>query len=296
MDDSNPEDTGARKAASENDSTAATQPDKAGPEDAIYDEVETGAGTRMIPSPLAGGPWNPKHQHGGAVSGLLAHALDRLEAPSPMRLSRITIEMFRAVPLRPLRVETEITRGGRRIQSVEASLFDDDVQVARATGLRVRRDESLSELFTAAPLDPGAGAPPSGIPKRRQDLDMKFAPAFLRAVDIQSETPKACGTPATLWTRLRCRFMAGEETSPVIRLATLVDFASGTGNAMDYDKFTSINPDLSIHVLREPTSEWIAIRGTTLRSADGIGQSSAAVYDLDGLVARVQATLLVDRL
>ena len=77
--------------------------------------------------------------------------------------------------------------------------------------------------------------------------------------------------------------------------ATLADFASGTGNAMDYTKYTSINPDLTIHVLREPRSDWIGLRGVTRHAADGIGQSASIAYDLDGEVGRVQASLLLDR-
>jgi hypothetical protein len=37
-----------------------------------------------------------------------------------------------------------------------------------------------------------------------------------------------------------------------LRLATLADFAGGTGNDMDYSKYTSINPDLTIHDLEGP--------------------------------------------
>jgi hypothetical protein len=69
---------------------------------------------------------------------------------------------------------------------------------------------------------------------------------------------------------------------------------SGTGNTMDYTKYISINPDLTIHVLREPRSDWIGIRATTSRAIDGIGQSFGHVYDLEGEVARVQASLLLD--
>lgn len=265
------------------------------PGDAIYRTIETPEGPRMLPSALAGGPWSPEHQHGGAVSGLLTRALDRLDSPGPMRLARITIEMFRGVPLRPLRIDTEITRAGRRIQSVEARLFDADVLVARATGLRMRRDDSLHELFTPAARDPDLGEPPDVLPERSRAFDLPAMPGFIRAVDIDSEPPTACGLPANVWTRLRCRFMEGEETPAIVRLAALVDFASGTGNAMDYSKYTSINPDLSIHVLREPRTDWIGIRGTTLRADDGTGQSLGTVYDLEGPVARVQASLLLSR-
>ena len=49
--------------------------------------------------------------------------------------------------------------------------------------------------------------------------------------------------------------------TPFVRLATLCDFASGTGNPIDFTRFTSINPDLSLHVLRAPRGEWIGLLG-----------------------------------
>jgi len=269
--------------------------DPADPNDSLFRAVETDDGPRMIPSSLTGGPWNPEHQHGGPVCGLLTRALDRLDSPVPMRLARITLEMFRGVPLRPLRVEPEVLRAGRRIQGVEARLFAGDTLVARATGLRIRKTDALPEMFTSAGRDPELGDPPEGVPERQGDFDAPWDPGFARAVDIKTEMATECGVPASLWARLRCGVVEGEETTPMLRLATLVDFASGTGNAMDYMKYTSINPDLTIHVLREPTSDWIGMRGTTLRAADGIGQSASIVYDLEGPVARVQASLLLDR-
>ena len=263
-------------------------------EDSIYRSIETPDGPRMLPSPLAGGPWNPEHQHGGAIAGLLTRALELLESPVPMRLARITIEMFRGVPLRPLRVDTQITRAGRRIQSVEARLYDGEVLVSRATGLRVRLDDSLPELCTPDERDPELGEPPEASSQLRNDIGFDRVPGFARAVDIQTAVAPECGIPANCWARLRCRFAEGEDTSAIVRLATLVDFASGAGNAMDYTKYTSINPDLTIHVLREPRSDWIGIRGTTLRAIDGIGQSFGHVYDLEGEVARVQTSLLLE--
>ena len=248
----------------------------------------------MLPSPLAGGPWNPEHQHGGPIAGLLTRALELLESPVPMRLARITIEMFRGVPLRPLRVDSQILRAGRRIQSVEAPLYDGGVLVSRATGLRVRLDDSLPELFTPDERDPELGEPPEVSQRIRNEMGIDATPGFVRAIDIQTSVASQCGIPANVWARLRCRLAEGEDTSAIVRLATLVDFVSGTGNAMDYTKYTSINPDLTIHVLREPRSDWIGIRGTTLRAIDGVGQSFGHVYDLEGEVAQVQASLLLD--
>jgi hypothetical protein len=265
------------------------------PEDHLFRITDHEGGATVQPSPYTGGPWNAAHQHGGAVSALLARSLEKIEAPTPMRLARITIDMFRGVPLTPLRVATRIVRGGRRIQSIEADLFDGEVQVARATGLRIRNDDSVSELEALPGLDSEIGPPPEVAPEFDMQSGFGQIPPFVRAVELVPGRPRNCGEAATTWTRLRCSVVEGEETSPVVRLAALVDFASGTGNAMDYEKFSSINPDLSINVLREPRSDWIALRGVTYRAGDGVGQSQATIHDLEGPMAQVHACLLLDR-
>lgn len=272
--------------------------DKATPDDGLFRALaEPG---HFQPTPLTGGPWDPRHQHGGAVSGLLTRCVDQLPAPAPMRIARLTIEMFRGVPLTPLRVETRVVRGGKRIQSVEANLFDGETQVARATALRIRRGEQLAELATRRGIPSDVASRPEIVlslaTSRRFTEGSLPIPGFIRSVELAS--PPAIvrdGMPATVWTRLLCRVVEGESPSPTVRLATLVDFASGTGSPLDYLRWTSINPDLTIHILREPRTDWIAIHGTTDFAEDGIGQSSAAIYDETGLVARVQASLLLDR-
>jgi hypothetical protein len=269
--------------------------EKATPDDHLFRITDREDGADILCSPYAAGPWSPNHQHGGAVSALLTRSLERIECPSPMRLARITIDMFRGVPLTPLRVETQIVRGGRRIQSVDANLFDGDTLVARASGLRIRNDDSVSELGALPKLDPEVGPPPEVVPEFDMRVGLGEIPAFVRAVDLVPGRPRECGDVSTTWTRLRCQVVEGEKTSPVVRLAALVDFASGTGNAMDYAKYSSINPDLSIQILREPRSEWIALRGVTFRSEDGIGQSHSSVHDLEGMIARAGACLLLDR-
>ena len=91
--------------------------------------------------------------------------------------------MFRGVPLRPLRVDTQIIRAGRRIQSVEARLYDGPLLVSRATGLRVRLADSTPELFTPSERDPELGEPPQGTPQLRDDLGLEMTPGFARAID-----------------------------------------------------------------------------------------------------------------
>lgn len=268
---------------------------KAQPDDALFEIHDRDNGAEIQPGPYTGGPWSPDHQHGGAVSALLTRSLERIESPAPMRLARITIDMFRGVPLTPLRVETRIVRGGRRIQSIEADLFAGDRQVARASGLRIRTDDVVRELEALPTIDPEVGEPPAVVPEFEMRAGIGEIPPFVLATDLLPGRAQVCGEPTTTWARLRCHVVAGETASPIVRLAAVADYASGTGNAMDYTRYSSINPDLSISLLREPRSEWIAMRGVTHRAPDGLGQSFATLHDLDGPIGRAQACLLLDQ-
>ena len=65
-----------------------------------------------------------------------------------MRTCRHTVDLMRGVPLSPIRPEVEVMRAGRRIQVVRASLYADEVEVARSTTLRMRVGD------TRNPVDP----------------------------------------------------------------------------------------------------------------------------------------------
>ena len=106
--------------------------------------VYTRDGDWLVPTSIAQGPWNPEHQNGGAVSGILARAVERVEAPCPMRIARLSIDLMRPVPMKALSPKVRVVRAGRRIQVVDAWLEYEGKAVARASALRVRTDPSLS--------------------------------------------------------------------------------------------------------------------------------------------------------
>src|SRR5215204_1271987 len=100
-------------------------------------------GATAATSAFAGGPWDPKLQHGAAPSSLICWAVERLPAPAPMRVARLTVDLMRPVPVAPLTIETEVLREGRKIQLVAVRLLANGTEVVRATALRVRRLEQV---------------------------------------------------------------------------------------------------------------------------------------------------------
>jgi hypothetical protein len=211
-----------------------------------------------------------------------------------MRFVRIGFDLMRMIPLRPLTSRARILREGKRIQLVEATLLDGDTQVARATGQRIRLEPGLDTganppVEKPLPTAPGDGTGPV--------IRVEAAPGYIHAMDFLRGDGEPDGYGArTLWMRFRVPMVAGEVMSPLVQLAGACDFASGAANALDFSRFHSINPDVSLHIHREPRSAWIAVRGTTELRTDGTGQSEADVFDEHGRIARAMTSLLVARI
>ena len=256
---------------------------------AVY-EIE---GDRVMPSWYAQGPWNPQHQHGGAACALLARTLEQVPcADETMRFKRIHFDLMRGVPIAPLRTTTRIVRDGRRIQLVDVSLFDGDTEVARASGLRMRIEPVNPEanLTTDEPLPftPGEGASPT--------IRVAELPGFLHALNFVRADGEPDGKSSrTVWIRLHLPIVAGEETTPLVRLAATSDYTSGIASALDFQRFQSINPDVTLQIHRYPESDWIALRGRSEMQTDGTGQSESELYDERGRIGRGLTSQLVFR-
>src|SRR5439155_1033866 len=85
------------------------------------------------------GPWTDQAMHGGPPAMLMARAIERFQSDGDMVVTRITIELLRQAGRNPLAVRCRAVRPCRKVRLVEASLWREDDEVARATGLLIRR-------------------------------------------------------------------------------------------------------------------------------------------------------------
>ena len=85
----------------------------------------------------------------------------------------------------------------------------------------------------------------------------------------------------------------GEEMTPLQRLLTCVDSASGASAALDTAAWSFMNTELSVHVVRPPAGEWVCLDAETTLGPGAVGLAASAVYDELGLVARSAQALLV---
>src|SRR5215468_9408355 len=106
-------------------------------------------GDRVAVSPNAAGPWDASMQHGSAPASLVVWAAERIATSVPMRIARVSIDLMRPVPLKPLTLETEVLREGRKIQLCAVRLRADGVLAVAATVLKMKLQKQ------GVPLDVG---------------------------------------------------------------------------------------------------------------------------------------------
>jgi acyl-CoA thioesterase len=65
--------------------------------------------------------------------------------------------------------------------------------------------------------------------------------------------------------------------------------------ALDPDKFVFMNTDTVVHVHRLPAGNDFGLRARASIGADGIGVTTAEIFDRQGFIGVVAQTLLVQR-
>ncbi len=244
---------------------------------------------RLLSQPSTAGPWGTDSQHGGPPAALLTRAVEQLDTGSERVVGRITVELLGPVPVGPLVVQAEVVRPGRTVEMCEATLHDveRDRAVARATAWR----------FPAGVDGPASASTP--LPHTHHDGEHHERPhswsgGYLDAVDWRwvkgaVEEPG----PGVVWMRPTMPLVAGEQMSPVQRLMTCVDSASGVSAELDPAHWGFLNTELTVHVLRPPVGAWICLEAETTLGGGSVGLATSSVYDEQGLCARSAQALLV---
>ncbi|MEU8826777.1 thioesterase family protein [Streptomyces sp. NPDC048636] len=256
---------------------------------AFFEQV---AEERFVPTPFTRGPWNPDSQHAGPPAALLGRAVQlRPGSREDMRLSRITFEILRPVPLRPLTVTTRVLKEGRSLELVEASLAPDGADaVMRARALRIRTVPGVAPEVTT----------PSALPGPETASAEPFFPVpwdtgYHTAMECRfTQGSFVSRGPGTCWMRMRVPLVAGEKITPLDRVLTAADSVNGVSNVLDFATHVFINPDLTVFLHRHPAGEWVCLDAATTISPDGLGMADATLHDTAGPIGRSTQSLFVD--
>jgi hypothetical protein len=249
-------------------------------------------GDAFVPTANTRSPWSPDSLHGGTAAALLARAVERHDSAVPMQIVRMTLDLVRPVPVAPLRIDLHTLRPGKRVTVVAAELIADGSPCVRMTALRLRDADVVAPSDTPLPTDP---APPIGP----QDSGPHMSEWAFEAFHTHGcEVRFARGSwfeagPAFAWVRLRQPVVAGEVPSPVQRLVAAADSGNGVSAALPFDKWMFVNPDITIHIERPPTGEWIGLDAATRVTDRGAGATTTVLYDEQGRVGLGVQHLLV---
>lgn len=255
-----------------------------------YTALDSGAYRASI---LTRGPWHPDHQHAGPPIALVCRAIERVAATSGLtHLSRLTANLLRPVPIDVLAVEVSTDYTGRNAGHFSARLLARDKEVARFTALVQRENElSVPDDLPGHPL-PRAPQAPEASPA----AIFPFAGRHVGYADLM-ETRLAAGRffqgPCAAWFRLRHPLLECESPSAYQRVAAAADSGNGISAILDFSRYSFVNSDLTINLLRRPRGEWICLDARTQLGSNGCGIAESTLYDIDGLVGKATQSLSV---
>ena len=212
-----------------------------------------------------------------------------MEADPDQRLARLTVEILRPVPVRPVTVTARVVRPGRRVALLEGSLQVDGEEFLLARGWRIGRPVTPTPVNGAR-----AGSPP--LPKAAPPpaWEGAFADGYMRAIEVRQTSGTFAGPgPGAAWLRARVPLVEGEEPSAFQRAAVVADSGSGVSQGVDHRRWLAINVELTLSVHRDPVGEWIHLDSNTVVGAEGTGRTDTVLGDPEGEFARAIQTLLV---
>jgi hypothetical protein len=221
---------------------------------------------------------------GRFLCALVAWGAER-QVADDLQPARMTVDMFRPVPIAPLDVVTTVARNGRRLRVIDVSIHAAGTVVCRGSVVFVRRDEEVPvPVWTPSPWDaphPDAIDPPT------------WRNGFVAPWDQRTVTEPSLAGPHRVWLRETHGFVAGAPLSPLVRVALAADHSNGQVNLSEVG-LGHINADLTLLLARLPVGEWIGLETTSRTAADGVSVGTVDVYDLQGRIGHAAVVGLAD--
>jgi hypothetical protein len=120
------------------------------------------------------------------------------------------------------------------------------------------------------------------------------APGYLETISWRTQRT-APGEPAVAWLSPLVPLVADAEPTDLQRMAMVVDSANGVGAVLDPNEFVFMNTDTTVHLHRTPQGSDFGLRTRGSIGPDGIGVTTAEIFDRRGFIGTSAQTLLVQR-
>ena len=191
--------------------------------------------------------------------------------------ARYTVDLFKAARMQPCRRRPRVVREGNRICLVDATVEQDGVPVARASGLFLKVSEQAPgqvwEPTTRRSRRPRDVAPPTDdphVPLFASD-GAGWSDAFGAHQNAGHKTTWQVAVPV----------VADERPSGFVAAASVADATSMVTN-WGANGVEHINTDITLTLAREPEGVEIGLAASDRVSADGIAVGTATVFDRAG--------------
>jgi hypothetical protein len=250
-------------------------------------------GEHFHSSALTRGPWHPNHQHAGPPVALVCRAFEQAARPHGLtHLGRLTANLFRPVPLATLRVVVQTDQLGRNAGHFSASLLAGHKELGRFTALLQRETAvSLPDGLSGHPLPQLLPAPVDATHAKLPFSGQQTGYGDL--VETRVARGRVFDGPSAVWFRLRHPLLRGEAPTGNQRVAVAADSGNGVSAVLDFRRFSFVNADLTIHLLRPPVGAWVGLDARTHLGENGCGLAESALYDVQGLIGRATQSLMV---
>jgi hypothetical protein len=250
-------------------------------------------GDGYAPTPLARGPWGPSLS-GNYIGGLLGRTVEREVDDVDLQPARLTVDLLRPVALQPLRVHSSVMRDGRRLRLVDAVMIQNDVMVARASALFLRRSEHTANTVWTSPVTmPAVPAEPNvltdDIPMVLHSFgrDPVAGSAGLGITEWRHHGQKFA------WLRETKSLVDDEPPSPFTRAVMAGDVTSSLTH-WGTEGLQFINADYTITLSRLPEGVYIGLAAVTHYSHAGVATGVATLFDETGPIGSGMATALAN--
>jgi hypothetical protein len=256
--------------------------------ESFYRELGEG---RFESATATAGPWSPQLQHAGPPSALIGYAMERHEPREGQRITRVTLEIPRPVPVDVLEVAVRTVSSSARTQLLEASITAQGRPVMLARAWRVAASPEDTPTLRPVP-----GPPPLPVAEHRPfTMTGAHQDGYLSAMEWRFVEGGGFDQPGpgAAWARQRIPLLPDAPDTPLTRALTLADSNWAVGGELDHVGQFLINVDVTLALHRDPVGEWLCLRSQTAASPGGVGLAEGQLHDRLGDCGRVLQTVLV---
>jgi len=242
----------------------------------------------FAPRPHAHSPWGVDLLNGRLLAGLAVRLVEHEHGSPGLQVSRVTAELFRSVPMVPVRLEAIHVRDGRRIRLVDVTVTAQERPVLKVRALLLAGSAPPEgSAWDAGPWEVPGPEDVETVPPDPADTTIGFPE--LRPVG----PPLGTGLgPAGAWMRDRCPLIDGDPMSPLQRTVLAADLANPVGNWGSHG-LGYINADVTAHVVRPPAGPWIGLEVVAHLAHAGRAVAICRLHDRTGPIGASTVTSMV---